>query len=265
MKVVVVGGTGRIGSRVVDRLLDEGHEARAASRSLGVDTITRAGLPDAVRDMDVVVDVVDVVDAPTVEEGPARWYLETSTQRLLAAERAAGVRHHVALSMVGAERVDGGYLLAKRAQEVRVRCSGVPYTILRSTQTYELLCHLADNATDAGLVRLAPLRVQPVAADDVATAIARVAASAPLRGTAVIAGPEQFDLALVTQCLRAAGKDPHDVVVDHHARYLGAGWSSGDRSLLPDLQIAPTTLAWWLRTSRHHRRDGRSGGVPQVS
>ena len=187
MKVAVIGGTGRIGSRVVNRLRDHGHEVVAASPRSGVDTITGEGLSDALVGADVVV---DVVNAPSTEEGPATWFFATSTAHLLAAEKAAGVTHHVGLSVLGADRVTSGYFRAKLAQEARVKESGIPYTILRTTTFFEYVEAIADDATDGPVVRLTHVPMQPVAADDVATAIAHLAFSTPFNGTLEMAGPE---------------------------------------------------------------------------
>ena len=211
MKIAVIGGAGRIGSRIVNRLHGHGHHVAAASPTTGVDTITREGLDEALAGIDVVV---DVTDSPITEEAPATWFFSTSTSHLLAAEKAAGVRYHLVLSVLGADRMTSGYFMAKLAQERRVKESGIPHTILRTTTCFETIEAIVDKATVGSEVRLAHVRVQPVAADDVAAAIAHLAFSPPANGTLEIAGPDQFPLdELARQLLETLGDDMK-VIVD---------------------------------------------------
>jgi uncharacterized protein YbjT (DUF2867 family) len=243
MQIAVIGGTGRIGSRVVNRLRDHGHQVVIASRSTGVDTITRQGLREALAGTDVVV---DATSSPSTDEGPATWFLSTSTAHLMYEERAAGVSHHLGLSILGADRVGSGYFRAKLAQESRVRASGIPFTLLRTTQCFEHVESVADAATDGANVRLAHLPIQPVAAEDVAATIAQLAFSAPLNSTVDLAGPEVFFVDQLARRVLEARHDPREVVVDAGAPYLGAVLAPGDRSLLPDLRVSTTRLVDWL-------------------
>ena len=244
MEVTVIGGTGRIGSRVVNRLRDHGHKVVAASTGTGVDTITGEGLNHALADADVVV---DVINSPSTEEGPATWFFSTSTAHLLAAEKAAGVTHHVGLSVLGADRLTSGYFRAKLAQEARVKESGIPYTILRTTTFFEYIEAIADDATDGPVVRLAHVPMQPVAADDVAAAIAHLAFGPPVNGTLEMSGPEPFSLDELARRVLQAGQDKREVVADAHAPYLGAVLDYGDRALLPDLRVGSTRFEDWLK------------------
>lgn len=251
MQVTVIGGTGRIGSRVVNRLRDHGHRVVAASPGTGVDTITGEGLGDAVAGADVVV---DVTNSPSTDEGPATWFFSTSTAHLLAAEKATGVTQHVGLSILGADRVSSGYFRAKLAQEARVQDSGIPYTILRTTMFFEYVAAVADDATDGPVVRLAHVPMQPVAADDVAVALAHLASANPLNGTLEMAGPEQCWLDELARRVLGARRDERTVVADAHAPYLGAVLDYGERSLLPDLRVGTTRFEDWLKSkelSRH--------------
>jgi uncharacterized protein YbjT (DUF2867 family) len=238
-----MGGTGRIGTVLAERLREDGHSVSVASRRTGVNTVTREGLKEAVDGVEVVI---DLVESHSVEEGPARWFFETSTHHLLAAERAAQVRHHVALSIVGAQRIRGGYFSAKRAQEERIRSSGIPYTILRSTQVFEFLREVADAATNGGLVRLASIPIQPVSLGDLAGALAQIASSSPLNGTVIVAGPERIDLGYAAQRVLLATQDGREVIPDSHAHYLGVELECGDDSLLPEVRIAETRFDDWL-------------------
>jgi uncharacterized protein YbjT (DUF2867 family) len=255
MQVTVIGGTGRIGSRVVNRLRDHGHRVLAASASTGVDTITGEGLGDALAGADVVV---DVINSPSTAEAPATWFFSTSTAHLLAAERAAGVTHHVGLSVLGAGRVSSGYFRAKLAQEARVQESGIPYTILRTTMFFEYVDAVADDATDGPVVRLAHVPMQPVAADDVAAALAHLAFGSPLNGTLEMAGPEQCWLDELARRVLGARRDGRTVVADAHAPYLGAVLDYGERSLLPDLRVGATRFEDWLdrQVPERHKIDG---------
>ena len=219
MKIVVIGGTGLIGSKVVQTLRALGHEVIAASPDTGVNTITGAGLREALTRASVVV---DVSNSPSFADEAVMTFFETSTRNLLAAESETGVRHHVALSVVGTDRLpDSGYLRAKLAQEKLIETSSIPYSIVHATQFYEFVKRIADEATSGDVVRLPPVLIQPVAAAEVSAAVADVAVGAPLNAIVEVAGPEQmrFD-ALIQRGLRAR-KDPRKVVADPHARYFG--------------------------------------------
>jgi uncharacterized protein YbjT (DUF2867 family) len=251
MKVVIIGGTGLIGSKVVGRLREHGHEAVPASPDSGVDTITGAGLAKAVEGAAVVV---DVSNAPSWEDAAVLEFFETSTRNILDAEAAAGVRHHVALSIVGTEDLpDSGYLRAKVAQEKLIKGSAIPYSIVHSTQFMEFVTGIADSATVDGTVRLPHVLFQPIAADDVAAAVYDVAVGSPVNGTVDIAGPELFRFDdLIRQSLRAR-HDPREVVPDPHARYFGTELS--ERSLVPDrgAHLGTIRFADWLKQSDRKR------------
>lgn len=229
MKIVVIGGTGLIGSKVVKILRERGHDVLAAAPNTGVNTITREGLAAAMDRTDVVV---DVANAPVWDDKAVFEFFETSGRNLLAAEAAAGVRHHIALSIVGSDRLpDNGYFRAKVAQENLVKASGLPYTILRATQFFEFVGGIAQSATVDGEVRLSPALFQPIASDDVAAALADVALAAPINGTIEVAGPEAMPLDEVARRFLRATNDSRKVVPDVHARYFGA--LLDDRSLTP--------------------------------
>jgi uncharacterized protein YbjT (DUF2867 family) len=244
MKIVVIGGSGLIGSKLVNNLRQKGHETVAASPDSGVNTITGEGLAEALAGAQTVV---DVANSPSFEDKAVMEFFETSGRNLLAAEISAGVGHHIALSVVGTERLPGsGYLRAKMAQEKLIKDSGVPYTIVHSTQFFEFLGGIAQSATDGETVRLSPAFFQPISSDDVASALAEVALAAPFNGTVEIAGPEKFRMAeLVRQYLNLKN-DPRQVVADGSARYFGA--ELDDESLVPGEQakIFPTTFDAWL-------------------
>jgi uncharacterized protein YbjT (DUF2867 family) len=244
LKIVVIGGSGLIGSKLVKKLREHGHEAVAASRDSGVNTLTGEGLPEALRRASVLV---DVSNSPSFEDEAVLKFFETSTRNVLAAEAAAGVGHHVALSVVGTERLsESGYFRAKIAQEKLIKESSIPYTIVRATQFFEFVTSIADAATDGSQVRLAPVLIQPMAADDVADAVAEIAMGAPLNGTVEVAGPEQFRLdELIRQGLRARN-DPREVVAYPQARYFGA--ELGERTLVPgdDARLGETRFEDWL-------------------
>ncbi|MFI7546731.1 SDR family oxidoreductase [Actinoplanes sp. NPDC049599] len=220
MKIVVIGGTGLIGSQLVAQLRGRGHEAVPASPASGVDTITGAGLAEALAGARVVV---DVANSPSFDDHAVLDFFRTSGRNVLAAERAAGVGHHVALSVVGADRLaDSGYLRAKLAQEELVKEAGVPWTIVRATQFFEFLGAIAGAATTDGTVRVPPALMQPVASADVAATLAEVALGAPVNGTIELAGPEQVPMDdLIGRYLAATG-DGRPVTADPHARYFGA-------------------------------------------
>lgn len=229
MKIVVIGGTGLIGSKLVAILRERGHEALAASPNTGVNALTREGLAEA---LDGAAVVVDVANAPVWEDQAVLDFFETSSRNLLAAEAAAGVRHHVALSIVGTERMpDNGYFRAKLAQETLIKASALPYTIVRATQFFEFVDGIAQSARVGEEFRLSPALIQPIAAADVALALADVAVAPALNGTVEVAGPEAMPLDdLVRRHLRATGK-PGRVTPDVHARYFGGLLS--DRTLTP--------------------------------
>jgi uncharacterized protein YbjT (DUF2867 family) len=229
VKIVVIGGTGLIGSKLVTKLTARGHEAVAASPNTGVNTLTGEGLAEVMKGASVVV---DVSNSPSFEDKAVMEFFKTSTGNLLAAEAAAGVGHHVALSVVGTERLsESGYFRAKIAQEKLIKESAIPYSIVHATQFYEFMKSIAQAATDGNTVRLAPVLIQPMAADDVAGAVGRVTVGAPLNGTVEVAGPEQFRLdELIRMALRARGIQL-EVVADPQARYFGA--ILGERTLVP--------------------------------
>ena len=229
MKIVVIGGTGLIGSKVVACLNEEDHEAVAASPDTGVNTLTGEGLAEVLESASVVV---DVSNSPSFEDDAVMEFFTTSTTNLLAAEADAGVRHHVALSVVGTERLsESGYFRAKIAQEKLIGDSTIPYSIVHATQFFEFVKSIADAATKGDAVRLAHVLIQPMAADDVAAAVCEICQRPPADGVIEIAGPEQFRLdELIQQGLTAKG-DPRTVVADPKARYFGA--ELGERTLLP--------------------------------
>ena len=245
MKIVVIGGSGLIGSKLVNKLRQRGHEVVAASPASGVNTITGEGLAEALAGAQVVV---DVANSPSFEDKAALEFFETSGRNLLAAEVAAGVRHHVALSVVGAERLlESGYFRAKMAQENLIKGSKVPYTIVHSTQFFDFLGGIAQSGTDGQTVRLSPALVQPIASDDVAAAMADAALGAPVNGTVEVAGPDRVRLAELVQRFLSAKHDGREVITDVHARYFGA--ELNDQSLIPgdNPRIAPTRFEDWLR------------------
>jgi uncharacterized protein YbjT (DUF2867 family) len=247
MKIVVIGGTGLIGSKLVEKLRHGGHEPLAASPDTGVNTFTGEGVADAVDGAQVVV---DVANAPAWDDEAVLDFFQTTSRNLIAAEAAAGVGHHVALSVVGSERLpDSGYLRAKVAQEQIIKAGPIPYTIVRATQFFEFIGRIADSSTDGDTVRLSPALVQPESADDVASTLADVAVGAPLNDTVELAGPEAFGLDELARRLLSAHDDPRRVTADVHARYFGA--ELDDKSLIPgdDARIAPTRFEDWLSQS----------------
>ncbi|PRH85448.1 NmrA family transcriptional regulator [Labrys okinawensis] len=230
MKIVIIGGTGLIGTKTVARLRAKGHEVIAASPNTGVNTITGEGLAEALARAQVVI---DLANSPSFEDKAVLEFFETSGRNLMAAEKAAGVGHHIALSVVGTERLqEAGYFRGKLAQERLIKAAGIPYTIVHSTQFMEFLAGIALSGTIEGKVHLSPAFVQPIASDDVADAMADVALAAPVNGTIEIAGPERSRLSdLVARYLKASG-DPREVVADPEARYFGARLQEG--SLVSD-------------------------------
>jgi uncharacterized protein YbjT (DUF2867 family) len=244
MKLVIIGGTGLIGSKLVTKLREHGHEAVAAAPNTGVNTLTGEGLAEVLQGAAVVV---DVSNSPSFEEKAVMEFFATSTRNLLKYAPAAGVKHYVALSVVGTERIpDSPYLRAKNAQEMLIKAGGIPYSIVHATQFFEFVNRIADDATDGTTVRLPSALIQPMAADDVAKAVGRIAVGAPVNGTVEVAGPEQFRFdELIRQGL-AARNDPREVVVDPHARYFGA--ELGERSLVPagDAQLGEIRFQEWL-------------------
>jgi uncharacterized protein YbjT (DUF2867 family) len=247
MKIVVIGGTGLIGSKLVIKLREHGHDAVAASPGTGVNSVTGEGLPDALREAQVLV---DVSNAPEWDDDAVMQFFQTSSRNLLAAEAAAGVTHHVALSVVGTERLtESGYFRAKLVQEELVKESSIPYTIVHATQFFEFMDGIADAATDGNAVRLPPALIQPMAADDVASALAEVAAGPPLNDTVQVSGPEQFRLDDLVRGRLRAHNDPREVITDPQARYFGI--APGERTLLPgdDARVGKTRYDDWLHSA----------------
>ena len=247
MKIVVIGGTGLIGSKLVNKLHDNGHEAVAAAPNTGVNTMTGEGLAEALKGASVVV---DVSNAPSWQDAAVLEFFVTSTRNLLTHEAVAGIRHHVALSVVGSERLTGsGYFRAKIAQEELIKGSSIPYSIVRATQFFEFLKPIADMSTEGDTVHLPPVLIQPMAADDVASAICRIAIGSPTYGTTEVGGPEQFRLDELIRRALAAHYDPREVVTDPRARYYGVEVT--ERTLVPgdDARVAETRFDSWLNQS----------------
>jgi len=244
MKIVVIGGTGLIGSKLVKKLGEQGHEAVAASPKTGINSITGEGLAAALNGASAVV---DVTNSPSWEDAAVLSFFETSTRNLLAGEAAAGVGHHVALSVVGTERMlESGFFRAKLAQENVIKASSIPYSIVRATQFFEFVKQIADYATEGNRVRLASALIQPMAADDVASALVRIATSSPVNGSIEIGGPEQFGLDQLVRQYLAAFQDSREVISDPQARYYGIQVS--ERTLVPDndARLGETRFADWL-------------------
>jgi uncharacterized protein YbjT (DUF2867 family) len=247
MKIVVIGGTGLIGTKLVNNLRHRGQEVVAASPHSGVNAFTDEGLPEALAGAQVVV---DVANAPSWEDKAVMEFFQTTTRNLLAAEAAAGVRHHVALSIVGADRLpENGYLRAKVAQENLIKASGIPFTIVRSTQFFEFAKGIIQSATEGQNVRLSSALFQPIAADDVAAALTGFALAEPLYGTVEIAGPEPIQIDEFARRFLRATRDQRKVTTDVHARYFGT--ELNDQSLTPanSARLAPTRFEQWLSRS----------------
>ncbi|MER5531344.1 SDR family oxidoreductase [Streptomyces sp. NPDC002677] len=248
MKVVVIGGTGLIGSKLVARLGEHGHEAVAAAPSTGVNTLTGEGLAEVLQGASVVV---DVSNSPSFEDRAVLDFFRTSTANLLQAEADAGVRHHVALSVVGTDRLqESGYFRAKKAQEDLIKASGIPYSIVHATQFFEFAKGLADGVTEGDTVRLPDARIQPLVSDDVAAAVARATVGAPVDGVVEVGGPEAFQLEeFIRTALDAAG-DPRKVVTDPQARYWGAELREDTLLPGPDASLGEVRFADWLARQR---------------
>ncbi|HKR60453.1 MAG TPA: SDR family oxidoreductase, partial [Pyrinomonadaceae bacterium] len=245
MKIVVIGGTGLIGSKLITRLSTLGHEAVAAAPNTGVNTLTGEGLPEVLKGAQVVV---DVSNSPSFEDAAVMNFFQTSTRNLLSSEAAADVGHHVALSIVGTDRLpDSGYMRAKVVQEKLIKESSIPCSIVRATQFFEFVTRIADSFTEGNTVRVPPVSFQPMAADDVASAVCRVAIGSPLNGIVEIAGPDQFRFDELIRLGLSARKDPREVIADPHARYFGTELSEG--SLVPTgdgAQLGETRFEDWL-------------------
>ncbi|MGW1552891.1 SDR family oxidoreductase [Streptomyces sp. NPDC002346] len=244
MKVVVIGGTGLIGSKLVAKLDEHGHQAVPAAPSTGVNTLTGEGLAKVLKGTQVVV---DVSNSPSFADDAVMEFFRTSTANLLKAEAEAGVTHHVALSVVGTERLQGsGYFRAKQVQEGLIKASGIPYSIVHATQFFEFIKGIAAEATDGDTVRLAPVKIQPIYSDDVAAAVGRTAVGAPVNGVVEVAGPDTFRLdELIRQGL-AAKDDPRTVVTDPHATYFGTELEETTLLPSPGAQTAGTRFSDWL-------------------
>src|SRR5213082_253693 len=244
MKIVVIGGTGLIGSKLVNKLREQGHEAVAAAPNTGVNTLTGEGLAEALKGASVVI---DVSNSPSWEDAAVMKFFETSTRNLLTHEAAAEVGHHVALSVVGTQRLSAsGYFRAKIAQEKLIKESSIPYSIVQATQFFEFVKGLADISMVGDKVHLPPVLFQPMAADDIATLVGRIAVGSPVNGTLEIAGPEQFRLDELVQRRLAQLGDPRQVIADPNALYSGAKIS--ERTLLPgdDARLGETRFETWV-------------------
>jgi uncharacterized protein YbjT (DUF2867 family) len=244
MKIVVIGGTGLIGSKVVNKLREHGHEAVAAAPNTGVNTLTGEGLAEALKGASVVV---DVSNAPSWEDAAVLNFFETSTRNLLTHEAAAGVGHHIALSVVGTDQLsESGYFRAKIAQEKLIKESSIPYTVIHATQFFEFIKGIADISIVDGKVHVPPVLFQPMAADDVATAVGKIAVGQPVNGIVEIGGPEKFRLDELVRRRLASLKDPREVVADSSALYSGAKVS--EKTLVPgnNARLGETRFETWL-------------------
>ena len=248
MKIVVIGGTGRVGTNVVHRLVAHGHDPVPASPATGVDTITGEGLADVMAGADVVV---DVSNAPVWDDDAVREFFTTSTRNLLAAERDAGVGHHVAVTIVGADRLpDSGYLRAKVAQEAEIQAGAIPYTILRATQFFEFLPQIAEAGAEGDSVRLSTGLMQFVGADDVAATVAELAIGAPVGGRVELGGPEALGIDAWARRLFAATGDARTVIGDPHARYFGTELHGGELTPGDGARIGTIDFETWFSTHR---------------
>jgi uncharacterized protein YbjT (DUF2867 family) len=244
MKIVIIGGTGLIGSKVVEKLKQKGHQAVAAAPSTGVNTITGQGLAEAFAGAEVIV---DVSNSPSFDEGPAMEFFRTAGRNISEAEMAAGVHHHVALSVVGTDRLqDSGYFRAKLAQEQQIKSGPIPYTLLHVTQFFEFVRSIADFSMVEGAVRLPPVKFQPIAAEDVADAVVEAALGSPANTTIEVGGPEVFTLDEPVRLALAHDKDPRQVIADAAAPYFGVAVT--ERTLVPeeDARRGKTRFDWWL-------------------
>src|SRR5579859_5287508 len=273
MKIVVIGGTGLIGSKLVNKLREHGHEAIPASPNSGVNTVTGEGLADVLKGATVVV---DVSNSPSFDEDVAINFFNAATRNLIRYEQSAGVRHHVALSVVGTDRLaqtrpsDGektirGYFRAKLLQEKLIAQSSIPYSIVQATQFFEFFKSIADTASDGTNVRVAPVFIQPMAAEDVAAAVGRVAVGAPVNGIVEVAGPQQFRLDEFIRQGLSARKDPRTVVADPAAGYFGV--EVDERTLLPgkDARLGETHFETWLAQSAQPAAGATSQSVPAAA
>ena len=263
MKIVVIGGTGLIGSKLVKKLQEHGQEVVAASPSSGVNSLTGEGLADALKGASVVV---DVTNSPSWEDAEVLKFFETSTRNLLDYEAAAGVGHHVALSVVGTERLlESGFFRAKLAQENLIKASSIPYSVVRATQFFEFVKSIGDFSTEGNKILLPPALIQPMAADDVASAVGGVAMSSPVNDTVEIAGPERFRLDQLIRLDLAARKDPREVITGPQGRYYGITVS--ERALVPDdnAQLGEAHFEDWLNESTKQAPEvGSAAGVSTV-
>lgn len=245
MKIVVVGGSGLIGSKLVAKLTDRGYEAVVAAPNTGVNTLTGEGLAEVLRNASVLV---DVSNSPSFEEKAVMDFFTNSTSNLLRYEAEAGVRHHVALSVVGTDRLqESAYLRAKNAQETLIKESPIPYSIIRATQFFEFVTRIADEATIDGKVRVPPVFIQPIAADDVAKAVGRVAVSVPLNGIVEVGGPERFRFQEFVQLGLRARNDARQVIVEQGARYFGANLRELDLVPSEDARLGEIRFSQWLQ------------------
>lgn len=258
-KIVVIGGTGLIGSKVVAKLNEHGFEAVSASPNSGVNTLTGQGLAEVLEGASVVV---DVSNSPSFEDAAVMDFFQTSTRNLLSHEADAGVGHHVALSVVGCDRLpESGYLRAKVAQEKLIRESSIPFSIVRATQFFEFIKRIADTATEGNTIRLPPVGFQPMAADDVAKAVGKVAAGAPLNAIVEIGGPERFRFDEIVRMGLDAHNDPREIIIDSHARYFGTELT--DRSLVPNdgALLGEIRFEQWLSGSQTPETKAQTGAA----